>query len=140
MAFQSFPKPRPAIFERHEKRTMLRSHEATEKAKVRHRDGPKCRWPRCEFAAMKPRLEVAHLDAKGMGGDKQRLRTRADRMIHLCHLHHQGPVSLHSGDLKIQPQTANGTDGPCDFYALDGMGRWALNASETRIGISEPRA
>jgi hypothetical protein len=97
-----------------EKRATRRYVEATEKAAVRKRDGGVCRWPGCGERGEKWRLEVAHLNDKGMGGDHGTRSTR-DQMILLCLPHHQGPRSLHSGDLRITPVTSRGADGPLRF-------------------------
>jgi hypothetical protein len=137
----AIPKPSKgsALLKRRADRKAIELEEEKEKAKVRKRDRG-CRWPRCECKALKNiALHVAHLDDKGMGGDHG-LRSRADRMIHLCFLRHEGQPSLHSGDLAIVPQTDAGTDGPCDFYARHAdHGRLELVASERTIGISVER-
>jgi hypothetical protein len=69
-------------------------------------------------------VHVAHLDAKGLGGDKLLDRTRADRMVCLCAPHHIGERSHHSGDLRIEPTTPAGTSGPCDFYQTNIAKQW----------------
>ncbi len=121
------------ILERYERRREIQNHERIEKNKVRKRDKRRCRWPFCEHKPLKPRIEVAHLDDKGMGGDHGE-RTTADRMICLCYLHHQGAKSLHSGDLLIAPQTPDGTNGPCMFIELKPRYR---SITETAVGIPE---
>lgn len=134
-----FPKPAKgtALLARKQRRAELVSHEAREKAKVRKRDRG-CRWPGCDCRKLKLRTEVAHLDAKGIGGDHG-VRTTADQMIELCFIKHQGVPSLHSGDLKIEPLSAAGTNGCCAFYARSESGRMEHVASERAVGISEPR-
>jgi len=135
MAYLS--KPKPLAIERHEKRAKRTSHEKSEKEKVRRRDRH-CRWPSCECRALKIAAnveEVAHLEAKGMGGDKLGIRTQASKMMLLCHLVHQGPNSLHSGDKRIAPLTAAGTDGPCAFDVRTKTGQWVELARETAIGV-----
>jgi hypothetical protein len=137
----TFPKPAKgtALLERRSKRADLRQHERTEKHKVRLRDKT-CRWPRCVCRAMNVRNEVAHLDAKGAGGDHG-IRTRADRMMLLCFLAHQGETSLHSGDRKIVPLTDAGTDGCCEFYLRHPVtGTLELVATERSIGVSVERS
>lgn len=119
------------VLARHAKRKALRAHEAAEKAAVRRRD-VRCRWPNCRDCATTPtRLEVAHLDAKGIGGDHGQ-RTSADRMILLCFPAHQGPRSLHSGDKRIEPLTELGTDGPCLFLELTEAGWCVVHVEEAR--------
>jgi hypothetical protein len=94
--------------------------EDKEKDKVRARDR-QCRWPHCENCrAYKPRLEVAHLTAKGMGGDPNGDVTTADQMILLDFLTHQsGPLSLEQHGRRIVPLTDKGTYGPCEFWQTD---------------------
>lgn len=122
-----------------QRRREIVADERREKDAVRRRDHYQCRWPACEHAPLKPRLEVAHLDDKGMGGDHG-LRTTRDRMLLLCFLHHQGAVSLHSGDLRIDARTAAGADGCLDFYARHPeTGRMELQWTETSRGISVER-
>lgn len=96
-----------------------------EKDAVRRRD-VRCRWPDCENCRKyQPRLEVAHLNDKGAGGDHGE-RSTADQMMLLCFLTHQGPRSLHSGDLRVEPLTEHGTDGPCMFLATDEQKGWIV--------------
>jgi hypothetical protein len=116
--------------ERKTKRKAIVTAEDTEKDKVRARDG-RCRWPFCENCRRyKPRLEVAHIDPKGMGGDHG-VRSDASQMILLDWLTHQsGPASLEQHGRRIVPLTKAGTAGPCDFYATDADGRLYLVARE----------
>ena len=99
-----------------ESRAARKSHENACKAKLRARDGPGCRWPGCEYWRRGVRVEGAHLEDKGMGGDKQSLRTQPEKMIRLCWEHHQGAASVHSTHLDVRPLTSRGTDGPCAFW------------------------
>lgn len=128
-----------ALLERRASRRAIELAERLAKEQVRRRDKT-CRWPRCECRALKHiRLEVAHLDDKGMGGDHGE-RTHVEQMILLCFLKHQGATSLHSGDARIVPQTDQGTSGPCDFLLRNDLtGELELVAAETTIGISEER-
>lgn len=100
-----------------------RAMEQIIKRQVRARDDHRCRVPGCEFQTQYAK-HVAHLDAKGMGGDKRLDRTRRDRMLLLCWYHHEGPISHHSKDLRIEPETAAGTDGPCLFWVSDEQAGW----------------
>ena len=110
---------------RRDRRRAIEAHEDAEKRKVRVRDRV-CRWPNCpECRRYKSRLEVAHLDAKGIGGDHGE-RSTADRMVLLCMLVHQGPRSLHSGDRRIEPLTVAGANGPCAFYEADEQRGWIV--------------
>jgi len=131
---RAVPKPSKgsALIARRQRQKAIKAHEEAEKRKVRQRDVV-CRWPGCTNCRdYKPRLEVAHLDDKGMGGDHGN-RTSADRMILLCFLTHQGPRSLHSGDLRIEPLTEQGTDGPCMFLASDEQKGWLV------VGVEDAR-
>ncbi len=122
--------PKPVKGERRmellDKRRELRLAEEAAKDQVRIRDQRKCRVPGCRFLKQGWALHVAHLDDKGMGGDKQLLRTRVDRMLALCACHHQGPISLHSTDLRIIPETSRGTRGPCRFEVADEQKKWVV--------------
>jgi hypothetical protein len=120
------------------------SAENDAKALVRKRD-VKCRWPFCaNCKTYKPRLEVAHLKAKGHGGDHG-TRSTPDQMILLDHLTHQGgPDSLEQHGIEIEPLTSAGTDGPCAFWVLEDVlnlstGEYErarlLWAKETAVGV-----
>lgn len=127
-----FPKPEKgsSLMERRERRRAIVASEEAEKATVRARDR-RCRWPQCEQCRKwQPRLEVAHLDAKGMGGDHGTVST-ADAMILLDWLTHQsGPSSLEQHGRKIVPLTDQGTNGPCEFWMHDPKDGWYLVARE----------
>ena len=133
------PKPQKgtALIERRTRRKAIEAYEDREKQIVRRRDRV-CRWPRCENCrCFKPRLEVAHLSAKGAGGDHGQ-KSSADAMILLDMLTHQGgPSSLEQHGRRIEPLTTAGTSGPCEFWALDEKGAWYLVARERSIGILE---
>jgi hypothetical protein len=123
------------IEERIAKKQAVKSSEKDEKAKVRARDKT-CRWPRCKPVT---RLECAHVVSKGAGGDKG-TRSLAKDMIQLCYRHHQGKVSLHSGDLEVRPETAAGADGPVAFWQRSPEGLWYCVAFEVRVGVTERQA
>lgn len=113
------------MIQRREKRKAIVAFENAEKAKVRLRDKV-CRWPECDYCRKyKPALEVAHLNDKGIGGDHGN-RSTADQMVLLCQLRHQGPVSLHSGMVRIEPVTSRGTDGPLQFWINDEQRGWTV--------------
>lgn len=119
-----------------EKRVKVETKESSEKTKVRLRDGYTCRWPHCDCRQRRDRIEVAHLDDKGMGGDHG-TRSHASQMITLCLARHQGKPSLHSGDLKVVPLTDEGTKGPCEFWATDENDQWYLVAREREPFVYE---
>lgn len=113
------------LLSRRKVRKERRQAEDAVKHNVRIRDHYRCRVPGCTEQKHGVRLEVAHLDDKGMGGDPRLVRTQRHRMIALCFLHHQGPISLHSTDLRIEPEDdMRGTDGPCVFYVTDEQTKW----------------
>ncbi len=130
--FQSFPKPVKGslTMSRRLHVAKVSAHELAEKRKVRLRDRV-CRWPGCDCKKWKLRLECAHVVSKSLGGSDD-----ASNMILLCVGKHQGRPSLHSGDLKIEPQTSAGTNGCVDFFTRDEAGRWQCIASETVRGHS----
>lgn len=110
--------------------------EDAEKDAVRDADR-RCRWPHCENCrSYRPRLEVAHATAKGMGGDHG---TRSDRtqMILLDYLTHQGADGLEQHGRRIETLTEAGTRGPCEFWAKDERGEWYLVARELAPFIYE---
>ena len=77
------------------------------------------RWPGCTEWKRGMRVEAAHLDDSGMGGDPSLLRTQRPLMIRLCYEHHQGRVSLHSKDLRGVFLTDRKADGPLQFEQRD---------------------
>ncbi len=128
----------PLAVERHQRKLDLKADERQVKANVKRRDGNTCRWPRCEFAAITQPLDCAHVEPSGMGGRPSLMRE--DNLLLLCRAHHRGPMSVHSGDLRVTPQRAElGTNGPCDFEILTPRG-WEVLASEKTIGISTERS
>lgn len=130
------PGKQPYQVERRKTKDTRDSKEGVEKTKVRKREHYRCRWPDCEYRDVSQPLDVAHPKegAKGMGGDKTGIRTQADLMMLLCRLHHQGPVSIHSGDLRWVPLTKDGTNGVCAFEIKRGK-TWHRIAYETALGV-----
>jgi hypothetical protein len=119
------------------RRKAIVAAEDAAKREVRRRDG-RCRWPHCEnCASYKPRLECAHLDAKGFGGDHGTV-SEVSQMILLDFLTHQsGPDSLEQHGRRIDPLTSEGTNGPCEFWAKDARGEWYLVARERALFVYE---
>ena len=137
----SFPKPSKgsALLERRHKRAAIVAREKAEKAKVVARDGSQvCRVsPGCRE---KEHFETAHLDNKGMGGDRGH-RTTAATMIRSCFLHHRGPHSLHSKDLRVEYLTPEQANGPIEVWSRvpsgdDMRGSWYLLKRETSCGVN----
>lgn len=114
----------------------VRMHEQKEKAQVVKRDGSHyCRLvPGCDARS---RFETAHLDAKGMGGDKRGLRTIAALMVRACFFHHQGNWSLHSNDLRVEFLTPQQANGPIEVWGRDKIGQWFSVGRETAVGVWE---
>jgi hypothetical protein len=114
-----------------ERRKAIKAHEDAEKEKVRRRDRI-CRWPHCANCRLfRPRLECAHLVAKGMGGDAG-LRSDAKDMVLLDFLTHQsGTLSLEQHGRHIVVLDADrGADGPLEFWQQDDNGQMYLVARE----------
>lgn len=128
------------LIDRRKKRNTIRNDEKKEKALVRARD-KQCRWPHCENCRnYKPRLEVAHMEPKGSGGDHG-VRTRADLMILIDFLTHQGSDGLERGERFIEPLTDAGTNGACAFYVKvysetkPGEWTWHCVGVERSVGV-----
>ncbi len=110
--------------------------EAVKRA-VRRRDGH-CRWPHLtrderELCA-RTRREVAHVFAKGMGGDPQLLRTTRELMVWVDVDVHQGPQSFHAQNRRVVFLTPKKTDGALAFEEKRG-GRWVRIAEEISVGV-----
>lgn len=75
-------------------------------------------------------LELAHLKAKGMGGNPDGSRGGTDNQICCCRTHHQGPRSIHSGHLKPIFLTAEGAAGPMAFVACEKLPKAELGIAE----------
>ena len=125
--------------EREERRAASRGRERLQKNAVRRRDYAAChgycRWPGCKHRAS---LEVAHLEHKGIGGDRRTIRSVAEKMIQLCQWHHRGPYGLDTGDIEIRPLTPLGTNSVCAFYEVrivEHVRTLVKVAEETSVGI-----
>jgi hypothetical protein len=113
-----------------------KEHEVA--AQVKARDGHKCRWPEAHVCRGGP-LEAAHIRDKSLRGP-----TVMENEITLCpFLHRRGPESIHSKDLKIEPETAFGTNGPVSFWRrtdeVDALGQpvYYMVARERSVGVIE---
>ena len=83
------------------RRAKITGAERAAKVAAKLRDGYCCR--RCgdlEFPGFR-RLEAAHLDDKGMGGDHGLRSSQASDYVTLCHDCHRGPRSVHSGHVRM---------------------------------------
>lgn len=126
-----------AVLKRRKAKADVRAHEREQKGDVVKRDGVHyCRLvPGCEE---REKHETAHLDDKGMGGDKLGIRTIAALMLRVCFFHHQGTVSLHSHDLRVEYLTADQANGPIAVWRLNrASGEWYLLGRETAVGCWE---
>lgn len=147
----SLPKPsRTARTKLTRTEKLARRHaEDEEKRKVRRRDRT-CRFPLCGCHTLRLRLEVAHIDHKGMGGNPEGDRSTADRMVYLCvHRHQDGRVSFHKGTLQAKPLTPDGFDGPVAwrvdaevlfpgmYHYVHKSARWAEVGRESAPGVLE---
>ncbi len=122
------PKPARGTFtaERAARTRTSSAEEQTNKAKVRERDGDRCRWPSCKCYGLTGILEVAHLVPKSLGGSSE-----TSNMILICSGRHRGSPSLHSQELCIEPKDrTRGADGPCEFYRKLLDGGWILEGAE----------
>jgi ribosomal protein S14 len=141
MAFTLTACPKPARgtakLERIVRRAKADNREDANKTKVRKRDGH-CRWPHLtpedKELCRRTSREVAHLSAKGAGGDPQTLRSKPELMIALCRNLHQGPGSLHAGDRKVLYLTKEKANGPCAFLERRGP-KWIEVARELWPGV-----
>jgi hypothetical protein len=103
---------------REKRRSRRSSAKLSVKVELKVRDGIGCRWPGCEFWRKGYIVDGAHvMQAAGSGGDPRMVRSQRHHQMRICRQHHRGPVSLHSGDLRVIPLTDKGTDGPCEFQA-----------------------
>lgn len=57
-------------------------------------------------------LELAHLDARGMGGNPDLSRDTTANTVSVVDRIHQGARSMHSGHIKIEAMTDQGANGP----------------------------
>ena len=110
------------------KRSQVEAGEREQKHLVRMRD-LRCRYPLHAAGGCVGPLEVAHITAKGMGGDHGTRSTTAN-MVLVCAGVHRGSVSMHSGGVKVEALSDAGADGPL---------RWRIVADREH-GIWEERA
>lgn len=103
-------------------RSAIEAAEARAKLAAKVRDGYACRVPGCTTNTQQWRLESAHLKTKGMGGDHGLHSHARGDYVTCCFVHHQGPRSLHSGDLRATPITPSGGDGLVQWDELTEAG------------------
>lgn len=127
----AFPKPAKGASraQRLDRRAEIVRIENHAKLAAKVRDGYQCRVPGCTTDTKVWRLESAHLVDKGMGGDHGTHSHQRSDYVSCCLHHHQGRRSLHSGDLKAIPLTAEGGDGPVQWQELRESGWTILGVS-----------
>jgi hypothetical protein len=126
----AIPKPLRGseVLKREAKRAEARTRERFEKGVARRRDGG-CRWPIKHVC--RGGLEAAHVRDASLGGEME-----SDNLITLCAwIHRRGPESIHGKQLKVEPETGDGADGPCSFYRLDDNGMWMCVGVESSLGV-----
>jgi len=113
------------------KRSTVKTHQreaknaniAAVRDEVEQRDGERCRVIallekfgfRFAFGVAYGRIDLAHVDGRGMGGNPDLSRDTAENTLLTFSGLHTGPRSFHSGHLKVRPLTDNGANGPCCF-------------------------
>lgn len=106
----------------------------------KRRDGNKCRWPhtdpeeaaRCRML----RVESAHLTHKGMGGDKQLIRTKKELLVTFglqCHDLFDGRIGG-GRPRRVRFLTEKKADGACAFEVRHG-GQWFEIGREISPGV-----
>jgi hypothetical protein len=137
------PQPKPAKgsaqLDRRARRAVRVKGETEAMQEARRRDMANChgcRFPRCEFMARKPTLDVCHEIHRGMGGNPKGDRTTRDTLILYCRPHH-GQYDRH--DIDHEPLTPLGTDGPCLFKRRNRDGVFETVEIERLVGVSETR-
>lgn len=125
-------------------RKTLVSDEDKIKREAKRRDFHRCRWPHqtLEEAArcVMLRVESAHLTHKGMGGDKQLIRTKRELLITQgvqCHDLLDGRV-IGGIPRRIRFLTDKQADGPCAFDVKRGK-KWVEVGREVSVGVLERR-
>lgn len=116
------------VLERDEQRANDRTKERDEKAKAKRRDG-RCRWPMKHVC--RGGLESAHIRDASLGGEMD-----SSNLVTLCAwIHRRGPESIHGKQLRIDPVTSAGANGPLIFWRRDEEGQFYVVAQERAIGI-----
>lgn len=114
------PKPLKRRTVKRKKKAAKRENIANVRINVEFRDFS-CRITRAlrrfgfSFTAYLADAELAHLRARGMGGNPDLSRDTTRNTVLVKPLLHTGSRSLHSGHLKIRALTEKGADGPLCF-------------------------
>lgn len=128
------PAPGTATREHRARARKLRALESLHKVEAKVRDFHRCQFPGCTVQG-RGRVESAHLEGKGMGGDHGLRSGSAADFVTTCYEHHQGVRSLHSEHVDVRPASDQGANGPLVWYT-----RQALTDAFTPIGTSRPPA
>jgi len=133
----AIPKPLRGshVLARETARAEIEKAEDLAKRLAKVRDHYVCRWP--ELHKCRGLLEGAHIfEDKKMGGDHGRLSDTSQIMSVCMWIHRTGPVSIHSKQLKVEPETSFGADGPCAFYRRETLlDPWVCVGVESSIGV-----
>jgi len=125
------PQRGASVLARETRRAELDKQEREAKAETKRRDGYRCRWP--EDHKCRCGLEAAHIVDASLGGPME-----PSNLLSICGwLHRRGPESIHGKQLKVEPLTAEGANGPLSFWRKDAEGIFYLVAQERSIGIIE---
>lgn len=117
------------VLDREEKRAEYETVLDLAKKAAKIRDSYACRWP--ELHKCRGLLEGAHLIDASLGGEPVR-----SNIVCLCKwIHRGGPQSIHGKQLRIEPETEQGADGPLSFYREDSKGEWTCVGCETAIHV-----
>lgn len=118
-------------------RALKRQRKARERSvmnETKARDNWRCRF-NCTVAGA-DRVQCAHRDHRGMGGDPKGDRTQRHLMVTACAKHHR---AWDNGRVDLVPRTAAEFDGPCDFYEQDRATRMFVHvATEVSKGDWKP--
>lgn len=123
------------VLDRDEERAQVERAESAAKIAAKKRDRYTCRWP--EAHVCRGMLEGAHIfEDKKMGGDHGRLSHSRELMAVCSWIHRRGPHSIHGKQLKVEPETDQGADGPCAFYRRETLlDEWSCVGVETAIHV-----
>jgi len=111
MHFNPQPKPVKRRTVKAKRKAVKRANIADVRWRVLRRELSSCRVPHCLYLT----VELAHLRARGMGGNPDLSRDTTANTIACCKWHHRGNRSLHSGHIKVRALTYEGADGPLCF-------------------------
>lgn len=119
------------VLEREQRKRDADKIEREEKAASKAFDGHRCRWP--EKHICRGPLESAHIKDASLGGDMAR-----QNLVTLCAwIHRRGPESIHGKQLRIEAETALGSQGALSFWRQDENGEYYCVTREIRPGQIE---